>query len=38
MMPITRGAEGEKHFVIAFLAMVETYLDEWERVSNVTTI
>lgn len=38
MMPIVAGEEGEKHFVIAFLAMIETYLDNWDRPTNIYRI
>jgi hypothetical protein len=38
MMPIGKGAAGEKYFVIAFLALAETCLSNWDRVNNVTTI
>lgn len=37
MIPIT-GDEAERIFVVAFLAMIETYVEDWERVASVSTI
>lgn len=37
-MPLGKGVEGEREFVVAFLAMVEGELSEWERVNCITTI
>lgn len=38
MMPLVGGGEGEKNFVIAFLAMVQTCLEGWEKTTNIFTI
>lgn len=37
-MPLGEGSLGEREFVIAFLAMVEGQLSDWERVNRVETI
>lgn len=29
MLPIESGTVGEKHFVISFLAMLQTYVENW---------
>lgn len=38
MMPIYGDNNAEKHFVIAFLAIMETYLSGWERASLIYTV
>jgi hypothetical protein len=38
MKPLGKGVEGEREFVVAFLAMVEGELREWERVKGIATI
>jgi hypothetical protein len=38
MMPLGKGTEGEREFVVAFLALVEGELAEWERVNSVASI